>query len=46
MWNGTAAILNPIPATSSTSASDTVRVGSPPANASAMPRRLVVPVAP
>ena len=46
MWNGTAAILNPIPATSSTSASDRVSVRSPPASASEMPARLVVPVAP
>ena len=46
MWNGTAAILNPIPATSSISASDSVSDRSPPARASAMPARLVVPVSP
>ena len=46
MWNGTAAILNPMPAPMRITASTSTRLVSCPRNAAAMPARLVVPVTP
>ena len=46
IWNGTAAILNPMPAPTRITASTSIIVESCPLNAAAMPARLVVPVAP
>ena len=46
MWNGTAAILKPMPAASRISAAASSRLRSCPASASAMPSSRVVPVAP
>src|SRR6266487_591190 len=43
MWNGTAAILNPTPATTRITASTRRRSLSCPANSGAIARRLVVP---